>query len=696
MFHFRKRIIVSLIILYIIVEGLAFLVIERSHDREMNQTLNKYTDELEVKYKAAQSAYVLLTENIIRPYINKPEVMQLFSKANHADSLQKIEIRDSLYSILLPVYKYLEASNVEHFHFHLPNNESFLRFHRPEKYGDDLSDIRYSVKMANLTKQDYKGLEEGRTLMEFSYVFPLFYENEHIGSGETCFSFDAIKTQLKVHGNEVFDFMIKKDTVNTIVFEDEKSSYMQSLISDDYFHEEKRLNYKDDTLNIINQINKSLKGKIEKKLANNKNFTTYLKINKDYYLISFVSVNNIEGKHAAYVISYQRDNKIAQHKTRHYHTHSSSFIGFFAIGLFVLLIVKKNEKIKESEEGKKTKKEILDTFKDGIYISTPDYRISYVNSALQEKLGCDPIGEYCYKALFNYEKKCSWCAYEKLKKEKNKNSYELNTENGKTLVVSNTLIENNNKITVFHDITNRKKMEQALTESIQTKNKFFSIIAHDLKNPFNTLLGFSDLLLKNYKVYDEEKCGHIVKIINDSTKNTYSLLENLLTWSRSQSGKIKFSPEEIKIKTIINEVILLLQQSAKNKNIRLSDNSEANLTVYSDKNMLNTILRNLVSNAIKFTHQNGAIIISACETKNQDFIEITVADTGVGISKEKTADLFRIEKSDATYDTDNERGTGLGLILCKEFVEKNGGRIWVESELNKGSKFVFTTPTIMR
>lgn len=240
-----------------------------------------------------------------------------------------------------------------------------------------------------------------------------------------------------------------------------------------------------------------------------------------------------------------------------------------------------------------------------------------------------------------------------------------------------------------------KDSEAKLQESNKTKDKFFSIIAHDLRSPFNTLLGFSDILSKNHKKYDVEERERIIKLINNSSKNTFNLLENLLTWSRSQLGRIEFLPKEINIKALIYEIVLLFQSNAKNKSIGLFYDTETNISVYADKNMTNTVLRNLITNAIKFTKKNGTVTISVSETKKQDFIEISVTDTGVGIAKDKIDELFRIDKDTSTPGTENESGTGLGLILCKEFVEKHGGEIWVESEVDKGSKFIFTLPTTM-
>jgi len=234
-----------------------------------------------------------------------------------------------------------------------------------------------------------------------------------------------------------------------------------------------------------------------------------------------------------------------------------------------------------------------------------------------------------------------------------------------------------------------------LEKANKTKDKFFSIIAHDLKGPFSVVLGFSDILLENHKEYDDLERETYIRYIKDSSDKTYKLLENLLTWAKSQTGRIEFTPEKINIEELITDIILLLEEPAKNKEIKLISNTENNLTVNVDENMINTIIRNLVSNAIKFTPKGGNITIKSHTTtdeNSQQFVEIIVKDSGIGIPPEVQSELFKISTNISTKGTDNEDGTGLGLILCKEFVEKHGGEIWVESEVGKGSEFIFTIP----
>jgi two-component system sensor histidine kinase/response regulator len=223
-----------------------------------------------------------------------------------------------------------------------------------------------------------------------------------------------------------------------------------------------------------------------------------------------------------------------------------------------------------------------------------------------------------------------------------------------------------------------------------TKDKFFSIIAHDLKNPFNTLMGFTELMLDNLQDYSYDKLKEFIGILHDTSKQSYNLLENLLEWSRSQTGRMQMDATSLDIHDMIVENINLLANLAGKKKIILHNDSQPGSHVMADSNMMHTVIRNLISNAIKYTHEGGSIVIDS--VLKQDNYEISIADNGIGIKPENIAKLFRIDVNYSTHGTADETGTGLGLVLCKEFVTRNGGKIWVESEFGKGSTFRFTLP----
>jgi signal transduction histidine kinase len=229
-----------------------------------------------------------------------------------------------------------------------------------------------------------------------------------------------------------------------------------------------------------------------------------------------------------------------------------------------------------------------------------------------------------------------------------------------------------------------------LNELNASKDKFFSIIAHDLKNPFNTIIGFSEMMKESIKLNDSATFYEYTEMINTSAVQTLRLLENLLEWANSQRGKISFIPVPVILSELINDEFTMIDDMATGKNIELKSYISETLTIVADKNMLRAILRNLITNAVKFTHKNGQVQVNARTYENQ--VEISVSDSGIGMSAETMAKLFRIDANISTRGTENEKGTGLGLFLCKEFVEKHDGRIWVESEEGKGSTFKILLP----
>jgi PAS domain S-box-containing protein len=249
----------------------------------------------------------------------------------------------------------------------------------------------------------------------------------------------------------------------------------------------------------------------------------------------------------------------------------------------------------------------------------------------------------------------------------------------------------------FRNVTEHKQAEEALKasearllEMNSTKDKFFSIISHDLKSPFYGLIGLSDILKKEALTLDRSTITEFADLINSTIIQSYSLLENLLEWARTQKNGIAFNPSNLPMHKLANDIYELQGDNAKKKNIRLINRIAEDQIIKADRNMLTTVLRNLVSNAIKFSPSDHAVEINCVE--NETSTLVTVHDYGIGISKEDQQKLFKLESNFSTNGTGNETGTGLGLILCKEFVEKHKGEIWVESELGEGSTFCFTIP----
>lgn len=253
-------------------------------------------------------------------------------------------------------------------------------------------------------------------------------------------------------------------------------------------------------------------------------------------------------------------------------------------------------------------------------------------------------------------------------------------------------------IVYITDITERKKTEiilanqaRELQELNATKDKFMSIIAHDLKSPFNAIMGFSDLLIKNFDQMDLETVLKGLKIIDEASTHAHKLLDNLLLWARNQAKRNNYKPEAVNVKKQIRESVKEIESIAKNKEIKISTRRiDPKLQVVADKNMLDTIIRNLLTNAIKFSFKGNKVNLAATQTGEN--VLFVISDNGIGIQEKRLKELFQIDKYTNTNGTENELGTGLGLLLCKDFVERNNGTIWIESIHNKGTQAFFTIP----
>jgi len=352
---------------------------------------------------------------------------------------------------------------------------------------------------------------------------------------------------------------------------------------------------------------------------------------------------------------------------------------------------------------------LFETAKDGILILDGNSgQIVDVNPYLQELLGYshnDLLGRELWEIGVFKNIAASKKAFKELQNKEyiHFEDMPLETKEGRAIdveFVSNVYVVDHTKVIQcnIRNITDRKlaeeklaKYHQQLKELNATKDKLFSIIGHDLRTPFCTILSFSELLFENIRKVEIDTSLKYIGHINSTAKHTLVQLDNLLAWAKTQAGRTYFKPQNINLYNTLHGIVDSLNSSALIKNINLDFYLANNIVVFADENMLMTILQNLISNAIKFTNLGGKVFIQCISKPSQ--IKITVCDNGVGMDQETCNKLFRIDTTVTTSGTANERGSGFGLILCKEFVEMNGGKIWVKSKLGEGSKFTFTLPT---
>lgn len=365
-------------------------------------------------------------------------------------------------------------------------------------------------------------------------------------------------------------------------------------------------------------------------------------------------------------------------------------------------------------------REIIDKFADPVYMLSPKGILMEVNKGAvkyygyerEELIGQTPVilsaeGENDYdllqqmleKALTGEPQKFEWLV-------KRKNGEILPTEisfNKSSYSGQDTVIATGRDITESKNVVNELlRHNTELKESNKSKDKFFSIFAHDLKNPFQGLLGFIDLLYEDLDELSTEQVKEYLSNVRNASYHTYALLENLLEWSRIQSGKMPFTPSVFDIRDEISSVISVLENNATQKDIKLINEVESRIMVEADRNMIRSVIQNIVTNSIKFSNSKGRVVIrgrvpqtylktkGSTEAGDRQWLEISVSDNGIGIPEEILPKLFKLNGQYSHAGTANEPGTGLGLVLCHEMVEKNGGRIWAESIPGQGTTFIFT------
>jgi len=346
---------------------------------------------------------------------------------------------------------------------------------------------------------------------------------------------------------------------------------------------------------------------------------------------------------------------------------------------------------------------LFDNAKDGILIHTLDYQIIDTNPYAQKILEFEynELININFKTLFT-DQENNFIDIQKINKTSEIFEIEIFTKKKRKIFIQISLskltfVDNDFYMSIIRDITYKKIAEENLKnyannlkQSNSTKDKMFSIIAHDLRGPIGNLKAMMELLLDNPQAFEQKEITEILTSLKDSSASTFELLENLLNWAKSQQGLVEFQADIYNFTDIVNSSINSLKANIINKNIKITNNLTDYILVTCDINMIKTVLRNLISNAIKFTKNNGEVIINyKLSEKN---INIEIKDNGIGIKPENVTKLFNKTEYFSTYGTNNEKGSGLGLNLCKEFIEKNSGTIWVESIINEGTSFWFTLP----
>ncbi len=574
-FRFVSVVVSYLLAIAVIVSAMFF-----GYQSQIHLRLDERTREIEVAYETVISTLAAAPELFYSQIAVDETVTRLMQEANNAPDNELARLNRELFAYLERDYNTLQRQDFRQLHFHLRDNRSFVRFHRPDTFGDDLTDARPTVTLTNTSLVPTYAFEEGRIYNGFRYVFPMFHQGDHVGSVEVSMNYRAIVSRIRLSRPAAFDFVMDRQVVEDMVFEDELDNYEISCFSDRFLRETEF--QAPDTGEILGvdfgclledvHRSRSLVTRLESFSAATMPFS----VNGTAMAISALPIRNISGEAVAYIFGYTRFEE------------SSILRGLFGfIGLSMVLLT--------------------------------------------------TAASYLYFRI---------------------------AEAHKRLV----------------------KLSVSLHQTIQEKDRFFAIVSHDLRGPVGSLASLASMLREDLQGIHgvPANVNEIAEVVAEGAANSSQLLNDLLDWARSQRGDVICKPEHHDLSEIVNQQFAIVRHSAHEKSITL-ENDASGTSVYADDYMLRTIIRNLVSNAIKFTPEGGAVSIAASDGPAGTILSVT--DTGVGMTEQQQRDVLDLTVKSSTKGTRAESGTGLGLKVCQEFTRKHGGTISIGSEPGIGTTF---------
>lgn len=697
--------------------------------------LSENSEQLNIKYQSGVRGYEKLAKLLFYESINTKEVIDIFKNAQNP-KLQT-QTRDKLYKLLYPTYHRLEEFNLRQLHFHLPNCDSFLRFHRPDKFGDSLIGSRRSVEIANFEKQMAIGFEEGKIFNGFRFVFPIFDENQtHLGSVETSLSILAFKNDIEKYSDSIINFMILKDVVDAKVFESEKSNYLLSDLHSDYMYEKEVMQHISKESKIIDsqklqKINQLIKEKIKENIETKSKFSISQKIDSDTFIISFFPIENIDKeKKVAYLISYSKSTVIDSINREYIQIGVTFSILNILIFIFLHKIVKRNfeleqerAKLKEQQKEIEIKNFELSTLfniQDSLIIITDGDNITNCNQKVYDFFNIDsdsntkPLN-IISNALIEKNGYISDLAeirwFEQVIQNTNHNlesKVVINSSNRESIFLvkySNYHILDAHHLFIFIDITTSEEYKSLLEKSNQAQKELLihqsklaqigemmGVIAHQLKQPLNTISLLVGFLLNEYEFNPNEFSDSLNEHEN-RVMEQLKFMALTIDIFRDFFNPTKEQEEFLAIDSI-NSVVTLMEIQLKKHSIKLSiEQKNDSLMIFGSKNEFIQIILNIINNAkdaLKDNNINEKKIEIYLDS-NDKYAIIEISDNAGGIDESLLPDkIFN------SYTTTKEYGTGIGLFITKLVVEDNfKGKIEARNG-EKGAIFKIMIPLVDR
>ncbi|MBN1302671.1 MAG: hypothetical protein JW995_15740 [Melioribacteraceae bacterium] len=573
----RSKLLIPTFIIITVLSIFAYSLLDNYYESR-NEMLERFKFNLGFAYESIFENHKDLSEIIFKSQINLPKITSILYDVYKSGKIEAN--RKRLADELNDFYNILSQYNIRQLHFHLNDNRSFYRFHRPEKYGDDLTNIRESIRLTNQNKTPTIGFEEGRIFNGFRYVYPLFHEDNHVGSVEISFSYNFINSAIfNVIGRSV-DFMLKKNVVDQKVFEDEKSNYKVSMLNDNYVRDLSVLYKGTDEKFDLNIYQQSLSKQDYDKIKTSMNDGNFFTIETEYsgndIVFVFMPVQNIKQETVAYLSTFFED----PYKRRLQYSTTLTLVSMIlATASFFLLLINRERR----------------------------------------------------------------------------------------LVAESKLSEN-------------------LKNTIEQRDKLFSVISHDLRSPFMNLMGFTSLLKDELNTLDKNDLKDITETIHSSVSNTFNLLKQLLEWSRLQMDNVHVRKELVSLDKLVREEVNKMHEQLRSKKLRVElDLNEIQAEI--DPEAYAIVVRNILSNAIKFSNTDSSVIVKL-DSKEKN-INLSIRDFGIGLDDELLIKLRMNQVHESNKGTAGEKGSGIGFWLINDYAKVNNGEIFIASKLNEGTTVHF-------
>lgn len=716
MFNKNNRIYWLVIFGLIAVWLLIYAYLDQRTDTAMESRLKERTATQQVAWQAANNTYSHSIQTYYDQLVNRPQVWALLKQAQNPQ--QTKQARDALIEHLELINDYLTNQGVRQFHFHTPDNHSFIRFHHLQKWGDDLTEVRPSIRWANQNKQPYFGFETGRVVSGFRHVFPIIDDQgEHLGSVELSMPFEKIRLETsELLPDRKFRMVIAENDLMSKLFTTQQSLYTRWTVNPKFYVEDRHSELNDSPPAFTPKeirLNEHLKTepKVQAWLNEGKEGSLAFFLDGEPHSVTLTPIYDTLDHLSGYLVGYRQAPELFMAQSNF---HTSLLVGTLVTGLLGLFIILWLRHKRQHLQERQYLKTVYDTMGEGLYVLDQYGAINHINRKAIQMLGFNEselLGKNAHDLFHLHSLEASShttecpiqaCVfnkkiYEGVVKFKAKNDQILSVK-----VVSQPLIvegQLQGSVTTFMDISREQTVSDELRiakekaeKANRAKSEFLANMSHEIRTPLNAVIGLSELM-RDTELNTLQ--SDYLKKINQSSQLLLSVINDILDYSKIEAGKLELSPQAFLLKDIFEHIASLFQQSAHRKGLGFLIDLDPQIpeSLFGDDLRLMQILTNLTSNAIKFTPK-GEVRLTAKLMKYQGQnlkIQFRVCDTGVGLSENQISKLFKPFSQADNSTTRQYGGTGLGLIISQRLVNAMGGEpLVIESQPGHGTCFNFT------